>query len=895
MRRTVAVMVLLVFGADSLSLAETDVLLLLACSGTPAAAVDGSQPLPPPVDVPAGPPQVSGPGGAGMPELGGQPAREPAIAMASDLCFPDETLALTGDRLSGARLRIWAEGALADVEPLRSADDRMLAVVPKSLPRSTMLVWPVRGSAVGAPIRVNGATVWWSWPPRAPCQTPGQTIRLIGKGLQLPGRQPQVYLAAAAAGDGDAGHWLTVNSANPYHLEAALPSNLPSGVYRVWAHNGTGGRFGWSEATTIRVEPVPNVAELQVFSADEFGAVPDDQSDDAQALQSACDAAARAGGGVIRLSPGCYRLDRTIVLPKEAGRGIHLVGCGRGQHDPQMHALAGRHTVLRSSDKIAPPAVLVQVGARRSRLADVNFINGADGGGQMCVDVNAHDVVVERCRFIVLDRRPPVETSGKNRGIIDTGALQLDAPGESNIVVQQCEFFTSGAGIRIGLEAARARYPYTDYVCIRDCLFRGYFTGVYKVLGRKGAPAGFIGPKESGYRCCGVTNDNGKYTIIERCDFAGADREHGRVMNRAIQCHNSAVRGQYWAHNRAHDVGNHSSVGKVNRNMGEQLMFHFAYEGGGLFNVTDAGTASMSVDPADAKYAGPRPTPSIYTHDLRGSVVPEDVANNDHWVVLVCAGKGVGQFRVVRGVERSPERITLRVEPPWRVVPDATSRVVLQVMYRQNIVYANAIDSGLLDPEHKSHGVIFWYNAVENIVAENHLRNLTAGVVFNHGFRNPTAWNITRDNTIEHIHGYSGDTSLKAASYVTHFRVYEAWPAPADRVWYSIGDVSRGNRGRDAHVAVYLHTRFGDRRMPRIYPPHPDGGIMLGVVENNDFQEVQEGIVVSTPANWSLLRNNRIATTPTESPPAFDETSNKAVDPTLYLRVEPADRIEPER
>ena len=37
-----------------------------------------------------------------MPELGGQPAREPAIAMASDLCFPDETLVLTGDHLSGA-------------------------------------------------------------------------------------------------------------------------------------------------------------------------------------------------------------------------------------------------------------------------------------------------------------------------------------------------------------------------------------------------------------------------------------------------------------------------------------------------------------------------------------------------------------------------------------------------------------------------------------------------------------------------------------------------------------------------------------------------------------------------------------------------------------------------
>lgn len=847
-------------------------------------AAGGSEPLPLPVDIPVGPFQVRGPGGAGMPELSGEPAREPAIAMAGDVCFPDETLAMTGEGLAEARLRIWAEGALADVEPLRSAEKQLLAVVPASLPRSTMLVWPVRGSAVGPPIRINGATVWWSWPTRVRCQTPGQTIRLIGKGLQLSGGQPQVYLAAI--GNGGEGRWLTVQNANPYHVEASLPE-LPAGVYHVWAHNGTGGRFGWSDAATIRVEAFPDVDELPEFLADDFGAVPDDDRDDAQALQAACVAAAQAGGGVIRLSPGCYRLERTLVLPQEAGRGIHLIGCGLGQHDPQTHTLADRYTALRSPNKGRPPAVLVQVQARHSRLSGLNFVNGVDGSGQMCVDVNAHDVVVEQCRFIVLDRRPPVADSGNNRGIIDTGALQLDASGDSNILVQHCEFFTPGAGIRIGLEAARARFPYTDYVCIRDCLFRGEFTGVYKVLGRKGAPAGFIGPKESGYRCCGVTNDNGKYTLIERCDFAGADRQHGKVMNRAVQCHNSAVRGQYWAHNRVRDAGNHSSVGRINRNMGEQLMFHFGYEGGGIFDVTDAAAESVCVDPSDSRYAGPRPAPSIFTHDLCGSVVPEDVANNDHWVVLVCAGKGVGQYRVVRGVDRSANRVTLRVDRPWRVVPDATSRVVLQAMYRQNIVYANSVDTGQLDPEHKSHGVIFWFNAVENIVAENQLRNLTAGVVFNHGFRNPTAWNITRDNVIEHIHGYSGDTSLKPAAYVNHFRAMEAWPAAADRVWYSIGDAARGNRGRDADVAVYLHTRFGDRRTPRACPPHTDGGIMLGVIENNDFQDTQEGIVVSSPANWSLLRNNRIATATAEHPPAFDESLDRAVDPALYLRIEP--------
>ena len=137
--------------------------LLWVMSAELSAAVS----LPPPTDVPCGPEGVVGPGGATLPSLNAAATADaPAIAAISDVCLPDETLVITGDKLSGASLRVWMEGRLEDLPPMRTADNRMQAVVPKAWPLSTMLVWPVRGEHAGTPIRVNGTTVWWAWPAR---------------------------------------------------------------------------------------------------------------------------------------------------------------------------------------------------------------------------------------------------------------------------------------------------------------------------------------------------------------------------------------------------------------------------------------------------------------------------------------------------------------------------------------------------------------------------------------------------------------------------------------------------------------------------------------------------------------------------------------------------------
>ena len=70
-------------------------------------------PLPAPLDVPLGPSAVASPDASVLPAMSGSAVpNAPAIAMISDTTFPDETLVITGSRLAGATLRIWA-GAIS--------------------------------------------------------------------------------------------------------------------------------------------------------------------------------------------------------------------------------------------------------------------------------------------------------------------------------------------------------------------------------------------------------------------------------------------------------------------------------------------------------------------------------------------------------------------------------------------------------------------------------------------------------------------------------------------------------------------------------------------------------------------------------------------------------------
>jgi hypothetical protein len=841
---------------------------------------------------------------AGLASLDG-----PAISTISDATLPDETLVMSGYRLDGARLRVWAEGILEDLEPLQSAPNRMQAVVPARFPKSTMLVWPVRGDRVGAPIRVNGATAWWAWPARLTAEAAArqQTLRIMGKNLQLGNAPPRLYLVGPGIAE-----WLTVLSSCPYCLEGTLPQGLRAGHYRVWAHNGSGGPFGWSEPIAFEVLDAPSVANLTTFRVDDFAARPDDGQDDTEGIQKAVDAASQSGGGIIALSAGTYHIGRPIVAPQSARAGIHFLGAGMGTHDPKTHALSGVQTTLRPLGGSPLPATILRLAARGSTLRNLNVINGNDGMergindrhvmGQVAVQAYAPDVTIEQVRFILLDKRPEVPARQRKNLQLFDAALHILAAGVANITVRDCEFHSAGTGIEIGtLQAGHTdRDPperSTDYVRIERCVFRGYSRGFYR------PPENPRGSSTMGARNHGICNENAKDVIVENCDFAGADRRGGLMMNRSILNYNTSIRNVFYARNHCHDVGMVSRQEGQIVNQGEQILFHFRYPHGGYFDVLAADAQSVSVDPGDPRNQGTMTRPHTVASRAGSRILPE-VGRNDHWVVFVAAGKGVGQYRVVVGRRDGENRVALLLDRPWRVVPDRSSRVTLTAAFRQNIIYANEIDPGFVDPQSKTAGVLFWYNALENIVAGCTLRHLGYGVGFNGSFRNPACWNLVRDNVAEHMAGMSVECVTPACfmdSCTPSGGVTDPLWQPGSDVngWFEVGNLFRSNTGSDAPAGIIVHvktSRQPSRRGPSIkdLPEQTDGGIVMPVIENNHLSKVDEGVVVNQGCCWGVIRKNVIQTTAPDGAAIHDQSGGKSTSIMVFPATKPAHLALPE-
>ncbi|MBD3418483.1 MAG: hypothetical protein GF398_00040, partial [Chitinivibrionales bacterium] len=83
--------------------------------------------------------------------------------------------------------------------------------------------------------------------------------------------------------------------------------------------------------------PEINENEMPIFDVADYGALPNDNIDDGHAIQAAIDAAAFAGGGIVKLHAGTYRLldnadgDDNIEPIYLRSSGIIIRGAGSGE------------------------------------------------------------------------------------------------------------------------------------------------------------------------------------------------------------------------------------------------------------------------------------------------------------------------------------------------------------------------------------------------------------------------------------------------------------------------------------------------------------------------------------------------------------------------------------
>jgi hypothetical protein len=838
--------------------------LVVAGLLTAASAADG-QSLPRPVDVPGAVAGVDSPGGGNLPMMAGDAAADaPAISAISDVTFPDETLVITGDRLDGATLRVWAEGVTFDIQPLRSISNRMQAVVPRETPCSTMLLWPVKGDKIGTPIRVNGATAWWAWPARIEAGNRSATVRVFGKNLRLPTQaEPRMVLekTGQVSRRRDEPVPLELRASNPYSLEGQLPDDLPPGTYRVYAHNGTGGIYGWSEAMTFEVVERLKVPEA-VFRVDDY--LPAAKDNDREAILMAVEAAVGNGGGTVQFAARHYRDvvgvsagKDSIVLPE--GVPIVLRGAGMGDYDwyDDPRAITGAGTLVSSAATHTRHPVFELLG-RGQRVEDMTILvqgtaqaSGPDMQQRISgINLKGPDQRVQRTRLIRAEH-------------CQHWLILCAYRGEAHHEILDCEFYHAAMGIRI--------LPGNHFTRIADCRMRGHYS-----QGRS---------TDANSVACDANQ-----LILERCDFAGLDKTGGKILGRTFLSGNGYTSLAYMANNRSVNVGSHSSVPGIDGNTSEQYLFHVGDRDGGMFRVVEADSGGVVLEDKAADMLAN----SVVTRPWTTTMDREGKRRDGDWAVFVAAGRGVGQWRLL-----SPESagVRMRIRSPWRVVPDASSTVIAQRVFRNNIIYNNHIDPSPNPAEaenHKTVGVFWWINCFENITAGNTMKNLGVGVgltIFSGTERGDTAnvWNLTRDNVFSNMIGGVGDAAPVPVFYSDH-HIADGWSGLKEDFdhWRTVGNIFRGNRGenpaetaKEPGQSPFLHSpaalahhgwmRFdeigvGHRRRGSFeqhghriqYHAGPEKGMVMSVLENNVMTGGRRGILLSAPANWTLLRNNRI-------------------------------------
>jgi hypothetical protein len=246
--------------------------------------------------------------------------------------------------------------------------DKAVLTLPLALPaRSMYLMWPKNTGGHGDPVAINRTEAWWIG--SAERVERGQTISLYGRNLTLPGAEGAAWIYVTKGGQ--PGIWARVVAANPYRVQFTVPDSLDNGTYQVWAHNGHGGNYGWSDPLELTVGNT-HAWTGETFDVRDFGARGDGVSDDSDAIRAAYSAAALAmersglpstlylpaGNYLLRYGIGLVHdirilgegMDQTFLRcgaafsqPAQPGDGLKLgliYGNGAGQHDIEIRGLS---------------------------------------------------------------------------------------------------------------------------------------------------------------------------------------------------------------------------------------------------------------------------------------------------------------------------------------------------------------------------------------------------------------------------------------------------------------------------------------------------------------------------------------------------------------------------
>lgn len=155
--------------------------------------------------------------------------------------------------------------------------------------------------------------------------TPGGWLEVHGAAVGLPGGKAKLALVK----NGVVASYLKTDPADlqndTYRQRFLIPSNMATGTYSVYVHNGYGGPFGWVKFSTFVRTPVATVtvASAPVWPQTKVTVAPPTGINDDNKIVAALGKV--SAGGIVSLPAGTYKLSRAVVLPNH----VFLSGAGR--------------------------------------------------------------------------------------------------------------------------------------------------------------------------------------------------------------------------------------------------------------------------------------------------------------------------------------------------------------------------------------------------------------------------------------------------------------------------------------------------------------------------------------------------------------------------------------
>lgn len=269
------------------------------------------------------------------------------IFNASPSAKPGEAVNLQGSFSSKALVYLvqGKAGTPVVVPALVQSDGQATIAIPDSWPLDLYQAWVVDDVSHSQVVYINKARGMHY---DSPDVVPGGKVRIFGRNLKLPGATPQVRFVQQGNGTSVAAT-TTDTGSDAYKLVVQVPASLvPGKTYDVYVSNGFGDTAGEAKveqplnaiAPTANYFGLPadwghhfdyyqNVYNVKTDSRLSLKAVGDGTTNDQSAIQQAIDKASQAGGGVVYLPAGTYKILTSgtigLVLPSRVmvtGAGI---------------------------------------------------------------------------------------------------------------------------------------------------------------------------------------------------------------------------------------------------------------------------------------------------------------------------------------------------------------------------------------------------------------------------------------------------------------------------------------------------------------------------------------------------------------------------------------------